>query len=103
MRKEVLVTGLFAFLGALANDSLAQDRLPIIDMHLHSYDEKTYAAFPDQFGEMAPPSIEAHFNATYDLLRRHNIVLGVVSGSVVSEEVWIENDDDRRLLRDFSS
>lgn len=103
MRKEVLATGLFAFLGALANETSAQDRLPVIDMHLHSYDEKTYAAFPDQYGEMAPPSVEAHFSATYDSLRRHNIVLGVVSGSVASEEAWIENDKDGRLLRGFSS
>lgn len=103
MRKEALVTGLFAFLGALANDTSAQGRLPVIGMHLHSYDEKTYAAFPDQFGEMAPPSVEAHFNATYDSLRRQNIVPGVVSGSVASEEAWIENDKDGRLLRGFSS
>jgi len=103
MWKGVLVTGLFTFLGVLANDALAQGRLPVIDMHLHSYDEADYFVAPDQFGKMAPPSVEAHFDATYDSMRLNGIVLGVVSGTMSSEEAWIAKDEDGRFLPGFSS
>lgn len=81
----------------------AQDQLPIIDMHLHSYDNDDYFVAPDQYGIMAPPAADAHFDATYENMRQHNIVLGVVSGSASSEEAWIARDTDGRLLRGFGS
>lgn len=81
----------------------AQDQLPVIDMHLHSYDSNDYFVAPDQFGKMAPQSVDAHFDATYESMRQHNIVLGVVSGSASSEEAWIARDTDGRLLRGFGS
>jgi predicted TIM-barrel fold metal-dependent hydrolase len=81
----------------------AQDQLPIIDIHLHSYDNNDYFVAPDQYGKMAPQTVDAHFDATYESMRQHNIVLGVVSGSASSEEAWIARDTDGRLLRGFGS
>ncbi|MEN8007884.1 MAG: amidohydrolase family protein [Candidatus Krumholzibacteriota bacterium] len=85
-------------------ETLAQEPpLPIIDMHLHSYDEGSYFVAPDHFGNMAPPTVEAHFDATYDIMRRHGIVMGVISGPTSSEEEWMAKDEDHRFLRGFSS
>ena len=38
MRHRVMGAGLFLFLGAFVNETGAQDRLPIIDMHVHTDD-----------------------------------------------------------------
>ena len=81
----------------------AESRPPVIDMHLHSYDSGNYFVAPDQYGNMAPPVVEAHFDGTYESMREHNIVLGVVSGSTSSEETWLAKDVDGRLLRGFGS
>jgi hypothetical protein len=97
----MLFTGLIAFLGVLANVASAQERLPIIDMHLHSYDESNYFVAPDRYGTMAPPTAEAHFEATCKTLRDNNIVLGVVSNSASSQAAWLAKDVDGRLLRGF--
>lgn len=81
----------------------AQDAAePIIDVHLHSYGESQYFVAPDNYGNMAPADHEAHFQATYDQMRRHNIVLGVVSGSRADEKAWMAKDTDGRLMRGAS-
>ena len=78
----------------------AQDRpSPIIDMHLHSHDEGSYFIAPDQYGTMAPPTAEAHFNQTYKIMQRNDIVLGVISGTESSENSWMSKDHDKRFLR----
>jgi len=81
----------------------SQDRLPIIDMHLHSYDEANYFVVPDEYGQMSPPTADAHFEATYEIMRRHQIVLGVISNSASSEDAWLAKDKDKRFLRGFGS
>ena len=81
----------------------SQERLPIIDMHLHSYDEANYSVVPDMYGNMAPPTADAHFEATYEIMRHHQIVLGVISNSASSEEAWLAKDKDKRFLRGFGS
>lgn len=81
----------------------SQERLPIIDMHLHSYDEASYFVAPDPYGQMAPPTVDAHFEATYEIMRRDNIVVGVISYSASSEEAWLAKDVDKRFLRGFGS
>ncbi len=101
MRYRSAACGLVLILLSCTVDAFAQDRLPIIDMHLHSYDEGNYFVAPDQYGEMAPPTVDAHFDATYQSMRDNNIVLGVVSGSASSEEAWVGKDTDGRLLRGF--
>ena len=64
----------------------SREHLPIIDMHLHSYDDASYFVAPDMYGQMAPPTADAHFEATYEIMRRHQIVLGVISNTASSEE-----------------
>ena len=81
----------------------SQERLPIIDMHLHSYDEANYFVAPDRYGKMSPPTAKVHFEATYEIMRRHQIVLGVISNSASSEEAWLAKDKDKRFLRGFGS
>lgn len=103
MRYCVIVVSLCAFLGGFANESAAQDGLPIIDMHLHSYDEASYFVAPDNYGKLAPPTAAAHFEASYEIMRRHQIVLGVVSATESSAEDWFAKDKDKRFLRGLSS
>lgn len=79
-----------------------QKSQPIIDMHLHSYDEANYFVIPDNYGTISPPSAEAHFDATYEIMRRRKIVLGVVSNTASSEEAWLAKDEDKRFIRGFS-
>ena len=95
----------FALLVAATISATAgsQERLPIIDMHLHSYDEANYFVAPDRYGKMSPPTADAHFEATYEIMRRHQIVLGVISNSASSEEAWLAKDKDKRFLRGFGS
>lgn len=85
------------------NAAPADEPQPIIDMHLHSYDKASYFVAPDSYGKMAPPSAEAHFEATYESLRRNNIVKAVISGTAPSEEAWMEQDVDGRFIRGFGS
>ena len=72
-------------------------------MHLHSYDEASYFVAPDEYGQMAPPTVDAHFESTYEIMRRHQIVLGVISNSASSEEAWLQKDEDKRFLRGFGA
>ena len=72
--------------------------LPIIDIHLHSYDADSYYSMPDRFGTAASATVEGHFDETYRLMRENNIVLGVVSGNRRSVTQWIEKDVDGRLI-----
>jgi predicted TIM-barrel fold metal-dependent hydrolase len=103
MRHCVVVVSLCAFLGSLPNGSFAQDGLPIIDIHLHGYDESSYFVAPDWLGNISPPTAAAHFEATYEIMRRQNIVLGVVSATESVAEVWFTKDEDQRFLRGLSS
>lgn len=72
--------------------AVAQERPPIIDVHLHAH-----AA--DRFGEPGPPNPttgapsaaitdEALIQATLAVMRRYNIVLGIASSAQESVERW---------------
>lgn len=95
---------IFAMVAAVSiNTARAQDSSsPIIDMHLHSYSEGRFYVAPDPNGNMSSPDHVTHFQETYEQLRRHNIVLGVVSGSRADEEAWMDKDADGRLVRGTS-
>ena len=103
MKSHLGMCALMLSLLCTATGVAAEDQLPIIDIHLHSYDDNEYFVAPDQYGKMSPQTANEHFVATYESMRRHNIVLGVVSGSVSSRDAWIARDTDGRLLRGFSS
>lgn len=93
----------FTLFVVLAGTAVAQDRLPIIDMHMHSYDAESYFVPPDAFGKMAPPTVDEHFAESYEIMRRRHIVIGVISGSAASETAWLEKDTDKRFLRGTGS
>lgn len=76
----------------LAAPCIAQDRDPIIDMHLHTF------GF-DEYGDPPPPnevtgqvptarSDEAAIRATLDEMQKHNVVLAVASGPLDDVQRW---------------
>ncbi len=84
-----------AFLGSVA---FAQNTgEPIIDVHLHSYNAEDYHTNPDLYGNAASANPEEHFNETYQLMRKNNIVLGIVSNNRRSVLKWMQKDVDGRL------
>jgi len=69
MRHWVMGAGLFLFLGAFVHETVAQDRLPIIDMHMHLGD----------------------FTLMVAAMERYNIVLGFLSGDSPDDVFeWVE-------------
>jgi len=69
MRRWVTGAGLFLLLGAFVHETAAQDRLPIIDMHMHPGD----------------------FTPTVAAMERYNIVLGFLSGDSLDDVFeWVE-------------
>ena len=79
-------------------------RGPIIDVHLHAYT-------PERFEEPAPnpatgrlsvKTAEEHLKRTLELMKQHNVVLGIVSStSVAVVEQWEAAAPDR-VLRGIS-
>lgn len=56
-------------------------RGPIIDMHLHAYGVDYLPGLRNPAGGVASPeTLEEHVAQTLEMMRRHNIVLGAVSG-----------------------
>ncbi len=56
-----------------------EEKLPIIDMHLHDYTEKTYFVAPAADGVMSPPTLADFRKEVAAALRKHNVVKAVVS------------------------
>ena len=63
-------------------------RPPVIDVHLHAYGPGEWNQAPPNpvTGAPAPATAEAHMRATLAAMERHNIVMGVVSGSLDAVE-----------------
>ena len=79
--------------------AFSSDKLPIIDMHLHSYSADNFYPQPDQYGRHSSQSVSLHFTETYQTMRDNNIVLGMYSSSKGSAEAWSKGDKDNRLIR----
>ncbi len=56
-----------------------EEKLPIIDMHLHDYTEKTYFVAPAADGVMSPPTLADFRKEVAAALKKHNVVKAVVS------------------------
>ncbi|WP_086478450.1 MULTISPECIES: amidohydrolase family protein [Arenibacter] len=56
-----------------------EEKLPIIDVHLHDYTEKTYFVAPAADGVMSPPTLADFRKEVAAALRKHNVVKAVVS------------------------
>jgi uncharacterized protein len=89
---------LFVAPGAALAQSEAY-RGPIIDMHLHAYGGNYLPGLPNPArGEPSPASLEEHVSRTTAMMRRHNIVLGALSGvSINHVDLWHEHGTDRIL------
>lgn len=77
---------------------------PIIDVHLHSYTADDYwGASPNPAtGRPAPASTTEHMERSIEVMRRHNVVLGVPSGdALASADAWREYAPDM-VLRGIS-
>jgi hypothetical protein len=59
----------------------AQERLPIIDMHVHCYDNESYFIAPDMYGTVSPENTDAHLKQTYEMMKKYNIVKAVIFDS----------------------
>ena len=73
--------------------------LPIIDMHIHCYDNGSYFVSPDMYGVPSPENTDAHLKQTYGLMKKYNIVKGVICGSSGAVENWVSEDPDKRFIR----
>lgn len=82
-----------------AGPACAQERGPIIDMHLHAF------GF-DEFGNPPPPNEAtglvpsartdgAAMRATLDALREHNVVVAVASGPLPDVQEWVAANPER--------
>ena len=83
----------------LSGPVVAQDRGPIIDMHLHAF------GF-DEFGNPPPPNEvtgqvpaartdDAAMRATLDAMRKHNVVLALASGPLPDVQRWVAANPER--------
>ncbi len=79
----------------MAHNICAQNQVPIIDMHVHSYsfdqatvEELKFNGNKDFYGNQGSLSKEEHFRDTYERSRKFNIVKAVVSGSLESVQYW---------------
>ena len=73
---------------------------PIIDVHLHAHTRESLAqpAPNPATGQMSPKTAEEHMTRSLDIMKKRNVVLGIVSGSsVAAVEPWEAAAPDRIL------
>lgn len=102
MRVPIRLTSFPAFLVATATVAIpvsAQDRPPVIDVHLHAYAEADWrAGAPNPAGgEPAPATAAEHMRRTLEAMERHNIVAAAVSGPIDVVEEWRQSAPERIL------
>src|SRR3989337_624585 len=90
---------LAAFLFPLVSAYAQKEGLPVIDMHMHCYDSESYFIAPDMYGTVSPENADAHLKQTYELMKKYNIVKGVICGSSGAVENWVSEDPDKRFIR----
>ena len=72
---------------------------PIIDMHLHSYSNDFWGPAPSPAtGNLSGTTAREQMEKTFEVMRKHNIVLGAVSGiNLSSGNDWYNYDQSRTL------
>jgi len=84
-----------------AASAFGQDRLPIIDMHMHAYPTDIfrgeYFSNPISGVAIEDATGEKIRQATIDAMDHHNIVKAVLSGPLPIVDRWLEIDSDRFL------
>src|SRR5687767_5527532 len=79
-------------------------RGPVIDVHLHAYTPHRFERLiPNPAtGQVSVKTAEEHFKRTLELMKQHNVVLGIVSSaSLAVVEQWEAAAPDR-ILRGIS-
>lgn len=76
-----------------------KEDLPIIDMHVHCYDNESYFTAPDMYGTVSPENADGHLKQTCEMMKKYNIVKAVIFGSVNAVENWVSKDTDKRFIR----
>lgn len=83
---------------AVSAPASAQDRAPIIDMHLHAYGPELQGSPPNPAtGTPAPASADEHMRQTLEVMDRYNIVAAVLSGPLDAVAAWHAASPDRIL------
>ena len=95
MRYKVTLLGLMLLLGGLPQEILAQDRLPIIDMHMHAKNSlrrpnRSCTPRPCVGAPRVSASDEDPMRLTVEAMERYNIVLGFLSDSPDDVFKWVE-------------
>ena len=112
MHPRLALSVLFLLLGWFPQETLAQERLPIIDMHLHGgYKVGSFRTDPDgaPLRRLCFPEPCVHHAAqvqkaadilplTLEAMKRHNVVLGVVSDQPPPVLAWKAADADRFMF-----
>jgi predicted TIM-barrel fold metal-dependent hydrolase len=87
-----------ALLPSIATQNTGPYRGPIIDVHLHAQTPESLAQpVPNPAtGEMSPKTAEEHMTRSLAIMKERNVVLGIVSGSALSDvEAWDTAAPDR--------
>jgi predicted TIM-barrel fold metal-dependent hydrolase len=96
--KRLIIIGLLAILGIFSSIASAQNQLPIIDMHLHSYGgilSEVRMCFPEPCEKVSTQAADADqlLSMTLEQMDKHNIVLGVLSGNdYLLNMKWVNAD-----------
>jgi predicted TIM-barrel fold metal-dependent hydrolase len=75
-------------------------RGPIIDVHLHAHTTESLAnpAPNPATGQLSPQTAEEHMSRSLEIMKKRNVVLGIVSGkTVAAAESWYASASDRIL------
>ena len=102
--KALPLAVLVAIPGVAAAQGSSPYRGPVIDVHLHAYTAEGFGApGPNPAtGRISVKTAEEHFERTLELMKRHDVVLGIVSStSVAVVERW-ETAAPARVLRGIS-
>jgi len=85
----------------LAGPGFAQDRGPIIDMHLHAFgfDEFGNPPPPNEVTGLVPPARtdDDAMRATLGAMREHNVVLALASGPLPDVQRWVAANPERLI------
>jgi predicted TIM-barrel fold metal-dependent hydrolase len=97
--KKLLIA--LALIPAVASAQRTESyRGPIIDVHLHAHTDESLAqpAPNPATGQMSPRTAQEHLTRSLELMKKRNVVLGIVSGSSVAVvEPWESSAPDRIL------
>jgi len=78
--------------------TLAQPSTRIIDMHLNSYNKDHYIGSVVHAGLEPSKNYKAHFEETYKMLGKYNIVKGVIANDKNAIDTWKDQDEENRIL-----